>query len=337
MSEKKGISKNGLMLIGVISVLITLIGIILIALGYNEALYLNFTLVQAIFTVITNLGDAIVLILVITIFYIVYDKKFAKNLALSLMFSIYVNEFVKELVKDPRPPANIDYQKEYGVKEASYGFPSGHTQSAVAVWGYIGYEFKDKPKRLVVPILMSIIIFLIAISRVILGVHDLQDVVGGYVLGIIILMLFIHLEPIVTPKFNELNLILRILIVVIVSVSLFVLGTLLFPKAGLGLAKNAPLYSDEGSFSVVGGALLGLGVGYLIENKYVNYQPSELKISQKLINLAIGIILLLFSYYFIGLIIHGNVFFRFVRFALVGFVLTFVAPFIFTKINRKGS
>lgn len=334
MSEEEILSKKALITIGIISVLVMIIGMILLGLGYNEAFYLNYTLIQAIFKAITYLGEAIVLILIIAIFYIAYDKKFAKNLAFSLLISAYINEFVKDIFQDPRPSTNADPEAEYGLVETSYGFPSGHTQTAVAVWGYLGYEFKNKPRPLVIPILVSALIFLIAISRIIIGVHDLQDIIGGYAIGICLLFAFIYLEPIVAPKINKLNLIIKILLAIVISISLFAIGTLLFPTAGLGLIDNPPLYADEGGFAQVGGAMLGLSVGYLLENEYVKYNPSELNKKQKIINLIIGIIILLVVYLGLDLIISGNVFLRFVRYAIISFILIFLVPIIFKKINR---
>ena len=335
MSEEKILSKKGLIIIGAISLIVIIIGIILLALGYNEAFYLNFTLIQAIFKGITYLGEAIILIMIVAIFYFIYDKRFAKNLALCLMTSAYVNEFVKDIFQDPRPPQNIDPEKEYGYVETSYGFPSGHTQTPLVVWGYVGNEFKDKPKPYIVPVVVSVIIFLVAISRLIIGVRDLEDVIGGYAIGICLLVLIIQIEPIITPKFNKLALPMQILLVIVVSTSLFLIGTLLFPTTGLGLVDNPPLYPDEGSFAMVGGAMLGLGVGYLLENEYIKYEPSELNGKQKIINLIMGLIILIISYYGLDMIISGNVFLRFIRYALVAFILVFCAPLIFTKINKK--
>lgn len=335
MSEDIILSKKSLIVIGIISALVIIIGIILITLGYNEAFYLNYTIIQAVFKAITYLGEAIVLIIIIAIFYIIYDKKFAKNLAFGLLISAYIMEFMKETFQDPRPSTNIDPEAEYGFIEPSYGFPSGHTQNSVVVWGYIGYEFKDKPTSLVISIFLSILIFLVAISRMILGVHDLQDIIGGFAIGMCLLIVFIYLKPIVVPKINKLSLSIKILIAVVISILLFVIGTLLFPAAGLGLVENPPLYSDAGSFALVGGSMLGLSVGYLLENEYVKYNPSELNKNQKILNLIIGIIILLVAYLGLDLLISGNVILRFIRYAIISFILTFIVPIIFKKINHS--
>lgn len=328
------LSKSAYVIIGIVALFILVIGTILLLLGYNEAFYIGDPTVQAVFKAISFTGEAIFMIILVAIFYIVYDKKFAKNLAFSLMFSVYLNEFLKDSLRDPRPATNISKDAEYGYVEPSYGFPSGHSQNAVATWGYTGYRFKDEPKKNMIPIIMSILIFLIALSRIIIGVHDLQDIVGGLLIGIGFLMIFIHLEPIVSEKINPLNLNVKILIAIVVSITLAVVGTLLFPISGLGLVKSAPKYSDTGGYGQVGGAILGLSVGYLLENEYIDYQPSRLTNKQKIINLIIGIVLLLVLYLVLDALISGTVVHRFIRYALLSFIVTFVAPLIFTKINR---
>ena len=333
--QEKLLSQNALVIIGIISGIVFVVGMFLLTLGYNEAFYVEDPLVRAIFEVITDLGEDITFIIIMAILYMIYDKRFAKNLAFNLFFSAYLNAFVKGIFQDPRPDTNIDPSEEYGYIETSYGFPSGHTQNAVTVWGYIAYEFKDKTKSYIVPIILSILIFLISVSRMIIGVHDLEDVIGGYVIGICFLIAFIYLEPIISPKVNELSLQMKILIAVVISILLFAIGTLLFPAAGLELVKNAPVYTDAGNFGSVTGAMLGLSIGYLLENEYIKYEPSDLNKKQKCINLIIGIIILIITYYGLDLIISGNVFLRFIRYALIAFILTLVAPLIFRKINRK--
>jgi len=335
-NQEEILAKRALIVIGVVSLLIFVIGIILLALGLNFAFYIGDSSIQSIFKVITFTGEAIFFIILVAIFYIVYDKKFAKNLAFSLMFSVYLNEMLKNVSQDPRPPANYDPSEEYGFIEPGYGFPSGHSQNAVATWGYMAYEFKDETEpSFIIPLFLSILIFFIAISRVIIGVHDLQDIIGGLLIGIGFLIAFIYLEPIVSKKIDPLSLKVKLLLVIIVAVALFVIGTLLFPTTGLGLVKNAEPYSDAGGFAQIGGVILGLGIGYLLENEYIDYQPSELNTKQKILNLIIGIVILLVCYVIFEALIHGNVLLRFIRYGALSFILSFLAPLIFTKINRK--
>ncbi len=64
-----------------------------------------------------------------------------------------------------------------------FGFPSGHTSEAVTVWGTLFVFFKNTWVRLI----CGALILLIPLSRMYLGRHFLADVLGGYVVGILLL------------------------------------------------------------------------------------------------------------------------------------------------------
>jgi len=340
MSEKtEYLSKRALMIIGITALIILVVGLILYFVGLNEAFYSSSSTVQAVFKAITYLGEPVVFLIIVVILYLAYNKKFAKNLLLSLLFSHYINEMLKSIFQDPRPAPNIDPAEEYGVIEASYGFPSGHSQTAVAFWGYLGNEFKNKYRYNqipIIPVVLSIIIFLIAISRIIIGVHDLQDIIGGLLIGIGLLLAFIYLEPICSKLYNKINFIGKIIIIVILSVGLFLLGTLLYPRAGTQLAITpVPLYPDAGAFGVVGGVILGFGLGYTLEHQYVKYDPSQLTNKKKIINIIIGIVIALLIFIPLEYLLKlDSVFYRFARYAIIAFILSYVVPLICTKINK---
>ena len=96
--------------------------------------------------------------------------------------------FLKNLTAIPRP---------VGALEWGYSFPSGHTASYVVFWGTLIYWIRtsDKSKWIkdVVYILGVILIMLVGYSRVYLGEHRPIDVVGGYIIGIIILCVSIFI------------------------------------------------------------------------------------------------------------------------------------------------
>lgn len=74
-------------------------------------------------------------------------------------------------------------------------FPSGHTICSVVFYGIIIYllkNIKNNNLRLTLRILLTILIILIGISRLYLGVHFLSDVLTAYLLGILILTMFIR-------------------------------------------------------------------------------------------------------------------------------------------------
>ncbi len=336
--NNKNLNKNELIAVSVIFVVVLVIGLILIALELNEAFFSTSSTIRSIFKAITYLGEPIVFIVMVALFFIIYDKRFAKNLALSLLFTTYLNEVFKNIFMDPRPATNVDSgeitaENPLGLVETSYGFPSGHTSSAVATWGYIGYDFR---KRLYIVIILGIIVFLVAISRMIVGVHDLQDVIGGFSLGLVVLLLFTYLEPYGTKQFNALNLQIKLIVIVVASLGLFLLGIFLFPYSGTELLPVPVAFSDTGGFSQVGGIILGFGIAYVLEHEYVKYEPSKLDLKWKIINLAIGMVILFVVYFGLEAIkgVFDSVVYRYARYAIIGFILGYVVPLLFVKLNK---
>lgn len=316
-----------------LQLIIIAIGIVVWSLSVIfRALYIENSVVQTIFEVITYLGNELVFIVLIAVIYIVYDKRYAKNLTLVLLITTYVNSFLKDLFQDPRPTAGE-------IEETSYGFPSGHSQGSSSFYGYIGYEFREKVRPNLIPLILSVIILLVAFSRVIIAVHDFQDIGAGLIFGIGIMLAFVYLEPIATEKINALEPKIVIIIGIVISVFIFLFGTFLFPTSGEQLESNPIPFADTGAYAQIGGILLGLTIGYILENIYINYEPSKLEIKYKIINLIIGLIILFAVYFGLELLkgIFNSVIFRYIRYALIAFILVFIVPWIFTKINPTTS
>ena len=126
------------------------------------------------------------LILFISFGYFFWSPSRFSRIAMMLFISGLINGFLKDFFQDPRPLIELMLDPKVGT---SYGWPSGHAQIAVTLWGLIAYELKDKRAT----IGAGILIFLIAFSRMYLGVHDLGDVISGLIIGTIILAIW-HLS-----------------------------------------------------------------------------------------------------------------------------------------------
>ena len=72
------------------------------------------------------------------------------------------------------------------LKPDSFGFPSGHTSSAVALWASVIVLFR---KKFVIITSISFLI-LIPVSRLYLARHFLADILAGYFLGFFVLLVF---------------------------------------------------------------------------------------------------------------------------------------------------
>ncbi len=68
----------------------------------------------------------------------------------------------------------------------SWGFPSGHTSNAAAIWGLLMMMFR---KRWLYIVSLMMIVF-IPLSRMYLGRHFLADIMGGYLVGWIMVFVF---------------------------------------------------------------------------------------------------------------------------------------------------
>ena len=73
------------------------------------------------------------------------------------------------------------------VAASSYAFPSAHATLAVSLYGLLAYvwirEARSWPVRVNVFFLWATLGLLVGASRIVLGVHYLSDVLGGYLLG----------------------------------------------------------------------------------------------------------------------------------------------------------
>ena len=118
-----------------------------------------------------------------------------KEYILPFWLTILGNEifvyFGKLLFHRPRPEGLGSYLED------SFAFPSGHSALAVVLYGFIVYflwrNFKSWKNKMNIAFLGFLIMIAIGFSRLYLGVHYLSDVLGGYLLGLLWLIIGINL------------------------------------------------------------------------------------------------------------------------------------------------
>lgn len=103
---------------------------------------------------------------------------------------------IKMLVDRPRATADLINVMTV-LDNGKQSFPAGHVQVYVAVFGFLGYislvRSNNSWVRVVSLLFIGAMIALIGISRVYTGEHWLTDVIGGYLLGSLWLILTIWL------------------------------------------------------------------------------------------------------------------------------------------------
>jgi glycerophosphoryl diester phosphodiesterase len=132
------------------------------------------------FDTISLAGYPTFLILFISFGYFYWSPARFSRIAMMLFISALINTFLKDFFQDPRPAIELMLDPKVGT---TYGWPSGHSQIAVTLWGLLAYELKNK--WITIGAISTII--LIAFSRMYLGVHDFGDVFAGLLIGGIIL------------------------------------------------------------------------------------------------------------------------------------------------------
>ena len=159
--------------------------------GYNivsKFLISDFTTPIAKF--ITNFGGAIFLIvLTIALFILIKNKKIGFSVFSNLVIITVLNQLLKRILQRPRPT-------EFRIiEETGYSFPSGHSMVSMAFYGYLIYLIykyvKNKYIKWISITLLSILICSIGISRIYLGVHYTSDVLGGFLVSISYLVIYI--------------------------------------------------------------------------------------------------------------------------------------------------
>ena len=78
----------------------------------------------------------------------------------------------------------------------SYSFPSGHAFGTVIFYGlfsYLDYTFLPQPYNALLALMLWALILLIGVSRIYLKAHYPSDVVGGWLLGSLSLLIIINL------------------------------------------------------------------------------------------------------------------------------------------------
>ena len=120
----------------------------------------------------------------------VKNKKINKAFILNLIFIFLLNNALKLIFSRSRP-SDINL-----IVESGYSFPSGHAMISLGLYGFLIYLLinsnKTRKFKIFGMISLIVLIFLIGMSRIYLGVHYVTDVIAGFIISAIYLLLFIR-------------------------------------------------------------------------------------------------------------------------------------------------
>ena len=209
---------------------------------------------NAIFKGFTFLGYEQFYLFVLPLIYWCVDRRVGAGLGYLSLASAWINSLFKYIFVLPRP---THPQLDVPLPETSPSFPSGHAQNAVVNWGYLAHRFR----RRIIWIVAVIVILGIGLSRIVLGVHFPQDVIGGWLIGLGVLALGVWAEPQVSKWISGQH----------VSIQLAVAAGIPLILIFLHPADVEGLYPAERSV-VPMSTLVGLGIGLVMERRLVRFR-----------------------------------------------------------------
>jgi membrane-associated phospholipid phosphatase len=263
------------------------------------------------FKALTFLGDETFYLVFMPLFYWCIDRRTGARLFFLLLLSAYLNAVAKVLADQPRP-FTYDPRVQALVKAGGGGMPSGHTQNAVVVWGFLAARSGKKIGWLIAAFLMAGI----PLSRVYLGVHFPTDLIGGYLLGGFLLILFLLSAPRLEGWLVEKGFAWQL----VFSLSGPLILILLNPTG------------DKYVLSM-GSVLMGVCTGFALERRFVRFSCQGIW-WKKALRYLVGVIVLIGLWGGLKLVFSGMepaAGFRFIRYALVGLWGGVGAPWLFVR------
>ena len=148
----------------------------------------NYPTINFIMESLTCFGNIIVWIIFCIIIYLTGDEKAkttAKLCFLAVIFTFYLTELLKDIINRPRPDDTLHIAPL--TDHINTSMPSGHSAVSFTVFTILTYKYGYW-------FIFLTIASLIAISRVILGVHYPSDLIVGAIVGVLSAFLFLYLE-----------------------------------------------------------------------------------------------------------------------------------------------
>jgi undecaprenyl-diphosphatase len=111
----------------------------------------------------------------------------AKTFAITII-TLPISTLLKQILHRARPTTYVVHFIH------SYSFPSGHAYATMVGYGLLAWvaaRHLPAPWSWIAAILLILLILLVGVSRVYLGAHYPSDVVGGWLLGLLVLAVII--------------------------------------------------------------------------------------------------------------------------------------------------
>lgn len=280
-------------------------------------------ILDIIFQIITFCAQETLVVAVICWLFWCQNKQLAYTLGFSYFVSGLSVQAAKITFRVPRPwVLNPDFSPVASAVEGAtgYSFPSGHTQSATALFGTLSLHFKGISKKL----LCILAFLLVGFSRMYLGVHTPKDVLSSMAITLTFSTLLFHFFS------KERNLKWNAplaLVLFLTTLALLVYTQILYQNKTLEAAYAMDCFKACG-------AGFAFAAGFYIEQRFLHFLlPSDNK--QKLLRYLAGITGVLILQLGLKLLLPENAITSVLRYFILVFWILVLYPYIFSSANSK--
>ena len=296
----------------------------------------------------TWLGYPQAYMIIVAIIYWSFDRKLGLRLAIFLPLVASLNSILKQAFHAPRP-----YWLDPGIRAIhvsnGFGMPSGHAQAST-VWIYGAALMK----RAWFWVLALGIVFLIGLSRVYLGVHFSSQVLIGWLIGIVVVLIFFRFEKKVLTWFLNKKFSSQLFLISLISALSLILGGIFVLinqhwEMPIQWISNSSAYFTSGNETILfsigieavagnAGAFMGTAMGAVLSHRRGGFDAGG-KVWKRVLRSVTGLLIFfaLYGSLMLSTPDQANVVlyaaWKFSGFFVISFSAIFLVPLLFIRIH----
>lgn len=174
--------------------------------GFDEAIQTVFfsarnAVLNQVVACFTHLGDTVSIVILCLLLLILPWTRIRYGIPVSAaaIVASAMNHYIKGIIQRPRPDAVMHL-----IEQGGWSFPSGHSITSMVVFGLliwlVRHNVENKKAANVWTVVLVIPWIGIGLSRIFVGVHYPTDVLAGWCLGIVILMIAVSVVEAVEKR-----------------------------------------------------------------------------------------------------------------------------------------
>lgn len=256
---------------------------------------------------VTCLGSEWFFMIALPLMYWTWNKRSGYRMAALFLFGEWTKNALKMAFHTPRPKSSLDAAVLHPETGPGYSFPSGHTEGSTVFWG----QFALEVRKMWAWLLAATLILLVSISRLYLNVHWPVDVVGGFLLGMVLLVAFNAASALWARL--ELPFAVRGLCILVLPAIMYL------------------VYHGDDSLIAIG-FMFGFPMGHLLEERYLGWNERA-PLAVNFLKGVAGMGGLLAIRFGLKMVFPETVAADIARYALAGLWASFGAPLIFVGLG----